>query len=415
MEKRQIVFIEPHQTVMVYKIASEFRNRGYETILIRLLKPDKTYDNLFKKAYDNIIDLNLKHSKISRKNIIKITFILLKNLPNLIHAFKKIIFLKPYVVIGRAPLSLPIAFFRIIFKKVPFIYFPYDIRQHSLVKNILNNTPKIELRAERYCYEKSDGILHKGSPDELNYINGRAIGNNIKFSKLNLSFPPYCSNELIVPLNKNKLSMLDKEIHFVYIAGTGKPNSEFYFLQLNFFRNILSQKIHVHTYYSSDVEFNKKQDNEKQKAIIDFYEKCKDNPNIKYYHIHKSLSFIEIIKEISKYDFGTTHPKILINSDLEPKFNTANKIASYLEAGLPFFSHSNYLFTNSLMKKYNISLIFPNDFKDLRKAIKKIDKKKFNRNILIAQKDFNVNKQFSKLEEFVKKVVESKNKHNFIK
>ena len=62
-------------------------------------------------------------------------------------------------------------------------------------------------------FENSDGIIHKGSPDELNpeYVNDRVLGPNIKLPKFKLSFPPYCSMDFIVPINNKKLSKKDKE------------------------------------------------------------------------------------------------------------------------------------------------------------------------------------------------------------
>src|SRR3989338_4855869 len=129
------------------------------------------------------------------------------------------------------------------------------------------------------------------------------LGNNIKLVQLQISFLPYCSGEFNVPINKNKLSKKDKETHMVFIGSIGSVNPSACNYLLEYFKEIIKQKIHIHIY---------------------------TKPNT----IPK-----EIIREISKYDYGLwpldyklKNPKIT----LEPKLATGNKLSSYLEAGIPF-------------------------------------------------------------------------------
>ena len=410
MRKKQIVFLEGYQTVMVYKIAKEFKDNGYETVLIRIVEPDRTHENFYKKAYDKIIDMNLSYVRVSNENIFKIFGSFLKNSKSILFALSKILRLKPYVFFGRAPLSTPVKIFRILFRKTPFVYFPYDIRSQSMpsFEKAKKYFPVFEIKADRYCFENSEGILHKGAPEELDFLNGRMLGNNIKLPKNTITFHPHCSDEFIIPLNKNKLSKKDNQIHFVYIGGTGKPSSEFYYSQLNSIKNVLNQKIHIHMYFSSDVKFGKDDLAQKNLAKKQFFEKYKKFPNIKYFHIHDSLSPKEIVKEISKYDFGMFTPVFARANGIEPRFCTGNKISTYLEAGIPFFYRENYKFIDRLMKKYNLDFRYPKNFKDIPKTIKKVNLKELEKNILIAQKDFNIKNHFQELERFVKSVVKSK-------
>ncbi len=414
--KKQVVFIEPYQTVMIYKMAKEFRKRGYETILIRILEPDKTNEDLYKTAYNKIIDMDLIYTKVSNKNLGKISFTFLKKSKTFAYALKNLFMLKPYVVIGRAPLSTPLIFFKTFFRNSPFIYFPYDIRSQAFetFEDAKKVFPVFEIKADRYCFENSDGLLHKGGPDELNYISGRMLGDNIKLPDITLSFQPYCSDEFIIPINKNKVSK-DGKIHFVYIGGTGKPSKDFYYAQFSSLRNVLDQKIHIHMYFSSDVNFSKNQEEEKQIAIKDFYETYKKDKSIKYFHIHDSLGPKEIIKEISQYDFGMFMTTLSLIAGIEPKFCTGNKISSYLEAGIPFFYRNNYEFINKLMKKYDLDFVYPEDFKDLPKIVKKINKKQMEKNVIKAREAFNINKHFPRLEEFVKQVVSHKREQQILK
>ncbi len=414
-DKKQVVFIEGYDTPMLFKIAKEFRKRNYETILIRILKQDISQKKFFNEAYDKVIDLNLIYFNIDKKNIPKILLSFFLNLRNLLYSFIKILKLKPYIVIGRAPLSLPIAFFRIIFRKYPFIYFPYDIRTQAMksFEEARKHLPLLEIKADRYCFEHSDGILHKGAPEELEYLNGRMLGDNIKLPEHTLSFQPYCSDEFIIPLNKNKLSKKDSETHLVYVGGILKPNKEYYFQQLNDYKELLNQKIHVHFYYCP--ELSEKRDLEKEKNIKEsFREENKTFPGINYFHIHESFNPKEIVKEISKYDFGTTPyhtEKIIENHDMALKFLTGNKISTYFEAGIPFFYIKEHLFLNKLLKKYNLNLNWPDDMDNFKKSIKKLNYKKLEENILKARRDFNIQKNFPRLEKFVEKITEKKNRN----
>ena len=63
--KKQIVFIEPKPTVYAYKIARTLKLTGkYETVLVCFSDVDK---NLFSKAYDKFLILELSH-KINFKD-----------------------------------------------------------------------------------------------------------------------------------------------------------------------------------------------------------------------------------------------------------------------------------------------------------------------------------------------------------
>ena len=60
---------------------------------------------------------------------------------------------------------------------------------------------KFEINSEKFCFEKADGIIHKGAPDELKFLEGR-IFEKINFAPLQLTFHPYCSKEFMIPFNK---------------------------------------------------------------------------------------------------------------------------------------------------------------------------------------------------------------------
>ena len=411
--KKQVVFIESYATVMIYKIAKEFRNRGYETVLIRLLEPDKTDKEFFEQAYNKVIDFNFNFAPLNINHLNLILLNLLKNTKNLKQVFKEILRLKPYVIFGRSNPNSPIVFFRLLFRNTPFIYFPYDIHSHwvptvKLAKKN-RNLSNLEIRSEKFNFEKSNGILHKGAPEELDqkYINRGIFGKNFNPVKLELSFPPYCSDEFIIHINHNKLSKKDNQIHVVCLGSGGKRTValyEKYFHDLVKF--IITQKIHFHLYVAANTKI---QDDE----IPLFREKYKNYP-LEYFHVHDALDPKEIIREISKYDYGLSLP-VDINYEkynLDPLFAMGNRVSTFLEAGLIHFFAYTHKFIERTMIPYGLNLSLsingPNNVEDFSKIIKKLNKKQLEKNILKTREDFNIKKHFPELEKFVEKVVKSK-------
>ncbi len=406
-EKKQIVFIEFYSLPMIYKTAKLFRKKGYETVLIRILEQNSNDKDFYDKAYDKVIDFKIKH--IRDKNIFKIINCQRDRIKSIITSLFLSYNLKPYVVIGRGTPDIPIAFFRILFRNYPFIYFPYDIRNQGDIEFEKKKDYWLEIKAERFLFENSDGILHKGAPEELNlkYMNGRILGNNIKLSRLQLAFHPYCSKEFIIPLNKDKLSKKDNEIHIVSVGGISKQKKEFYEFIFNSYRKIPENKIHIHFYFCYDVnkEFNYK---EWELSVKDF---MKDSNVLarKYFHIHPPLNPKKVSLEISKYDFGAAGDyNIYKENGIEPLFSIGNKMSSYFEAGIPFIFGKNYKFMKRLAQKYDIAIYWPKSFKNFRKYLKSLDYKKLEKNIVKAREDFSMEKHFPKLMKFVEEVVSSR-------
>ena len=210
--QKQIVFLEGTPTVTCFKIAKILRGRGYNTVLISL---SNNFDKVFYEGYSKVISFNLEHL-----NVLKHPLSTFKNLFKNLKIFKiinNIRKLNPYVIVGVAapyPITLS-AITLYIFKKIPFIYFPYDVNllKYNNIENnyVLDGIPKIELKSERYCLKNADGIIFKG--DEYKYIK-----NILGIKSPVLQFLPYCLKDSIVPINKNKLSKLDGKIHIVYVG-----------------------------------------------------------------------------------------------------------------------------------------------------------------------------------------------------
>jgi|TARA_Y100000310_G_scaffold314954_1_gene364937 hypothetical protein len=413
--KKQIVFLEPFPTVMVYKIARLFKKKGYETTLIILLESKGASKEFHKGAFDKIIFLDLSFFKINLKNAHLILLSLIKQSKELFKSMISILKLRPYAIFTRGSPSWPCALTMKLFKKIPIIYFPYDIRcqYYKSVEHAIKfgGMSKFELNAERFCFENAKGIMHKGYNKELEFLNGRMLGDNIKLSPLTLSFLPYCLKEFNVPINKNKLSKKDKEIHIVHIdsmGNVGPIGAKYVYNTLN---DLVNQQIHIHI-YSRPNSISKEQLTKFFKEDSAFTRAYGDLLKSKYFHFHLPLEPDKIAAEISKYDYGLypSGPKTELSKyDLELKFSTGNKIASYLEAGLPLIYEDDAIFTGELLDKYGVSIPYKiQNLKTLKKRLKKLNYSQLIRNVKKAREDFDMDKNFQRLEKFIKEVVENK-------
>jgi 8-oxo-dGTP pyrophosphatase MutT (NUDIX family) len=167
-------------------------------------------------------------------------------------------------------------------------------------------------------------------------------------------------------------------------------------------KKLIEQKIHIHIY--SKTQHLSKEEDMKNSALLanEFF----GNP---YFHIEYSVDPRKLINEISKYDFGLDFVDFGKPSNypfIFPRFNTGNRTASYLEAGIPFFVNTIYEFECRMAKEYGIGLFLDpmHDFGSFSEKLKKINYKKLERNVLKARADYNMKKQFKRLEKFIEDI-----------
>lgn len=403
-KKQIVIYSATSPTAFVYKFALLLKNNNYETVFFTMCNEEQFDQNFYKEAFDKIICSNFQFSK---SNLKKPKY-LLENFPRLIKFLTALNRLNPYVVIGISGNNWQLKLaHKLFFKKHPFVYFPYDILSHffNSMESALKSpiAPKIyELNSEKYLFENSDGILHKGSSYELEPIEGRVF-KKINLAPLQLNFSPYCSKEFNVPINKNKLSKKDKELHFVYTGFlANNPESAKIFKQ--YFKDITSQGIHMHIYTIVGHVSKEKE----REYIVDFF---KDVEQSKYLHLHKALGAKEIVKEISQYDFALWLSYETNEDNIESVHSVGNKISTYLEAGLPIVYNKNSVYLHKILRGYGLDLSFTN--KNLKTINKRLKKMKYNhliKKLEEARKDFDMDVNFPRLDNFLKQVV--KNKRN---
>jgi len=396
MNKKKIVFYTASPpSIFIYKIARLFYKGGYKTILITMCEKEVLDKDFYKEAFHEVIFSNFQFFKLSKKT----PLYLLKRGSSFIKFLIKMKMLNPYVVIGVSGANWQLKFVhKYFFKKYPFIYFPYDIisfYSNSKKEALEKGFKSYDLEAEKYCLENSNGIIHKGDPNELEFFNNK----DISLSKLQLHFSTYCSKEFSVPINKEKISKKDKEVHIAYTGFFFNDEESIKNISICF-NDILSQKFHLHVY------MHVKHIPETQAKIYfnNFFSRFIGN---KYFHIHASLGPKEIIQEISKYDYSLWFTSIFKIPEL--KYHIGNKFSSYFESGIPMIYSKESLYIDKLMRHYGLEeLGFRRNFKDLRKRLKKLNHKELQEKIIIARSDFDMDKNFPRLKEFIEEVVSSK-------
>ena len=189
--QKQIVIVESFPTEMLAKIAIVLKRKNYKTALIHLSGYSET--KFYQGAYDKRINFNSRFIKVNTKNLPKVIFYIIKKSSTIFKNFILIRRLEPYVVIGRANPNWLCFLFKHVFKKYPFVYFPYDIRSfcyESLEEAMKDGVPRFEIDAERHCYENSDGIMHKGGHNELTYLYQKVFGRKVQVMAPILHFLP---------------------------------------------------------------------------------------------------------------------------------------------------------------------------------------------------------------------------------
>jgi hypothetical protein len=172
-----------------------------------------------------------------------------------------------------------------------------------------------EIAHERWCFEHAGGYVHKGPKREMDFYRDRGY----RMAGPELSLPDGCDESLFQPLGGRKLSDDDGEWHIVYAGGIHGPGKPHYLLRE--FEAMAAQGIHTHVYparWSRDHE-----------CLGCYAEAGAKNGKI---HVHGTKPYVELVRELSMYDFG------LYYFDIDPVRFPAlagNKIPTYFEAGIP--------------------------------------------------------------------------------
>ncbi len=341
-EKKQILFIEGSPSDSPAKFARALQKAGYETILLSLTKD--SVNTFLKGSYDRILDFQGTFFRLNLRSLPKILMHGIRTFPALVKTFLAVHRLKPYLVIARSTPNWLCFLALKYFAKVPCIYFPWDFRSfvyQDVVHARKEGVPSFELKAERYCFEHADGIMYKGVENKLDYLNEAVLGKNLKIQAPLFHFVPYCSQDLLIPPSKEKLSKKDGEIHIVFTGHIGIEPS-----WIRTVKQVIDQNIHLHLYGKTIGLTSTESEKRKEYAQL---------LNHPYFHLHKQLPQEQLIPEIAKYDYGIWLGYFDSNSK-SIHLDTGNKFATYLEAGLPIIYYTNHEYIGRSIQTYGAGL-----------------------------------------------------------
>jgi hypothetical protein len=372
----EITFVRDRLTPFELKLTNALREKGYRVNSVTYFELKKELQSIFDKSY----------------------YIISKNRNNRIGIIGKILcYFKLYVSLRKIKknmiigVSEPNYFVSIIFlllgrRAISKIYLPYDI-SYFRYKDY-NQYHWCERFCEKYNFRHCDGIVHKGSKDELKYLpkDFKAL------EKPSLQFLPYCADDLMIKIDadyfQKKLSKKDGNVHLVFVGGV-EYNDPAHYPAINVFKGIVKQKLYLHIYCQQydqlvgDPEYIDLQKN-------------------KYFKLHKPIYGKELQKEISKYDWGVEI--FFINFEkikrIWAKTAYSNKISSYLEAGLPIIINSEYEFILKVVKDINVGIII-NNLHNIKKELDRVNHQGIFENVLEARKSFSIRNNMDCLISFI--------------
>lgn len=271
--------------------------------------------------------------------------------------------------------------FKDLFPKI--VYDEYDI-----VNRIYKDISKDVLDNEKYCLENADAICNRGF--DIEYLKKE---HNYRINSEVIQFHDYCSNQQYICRNINK----DNTLSLCYVGGiySRHQNESFMECQLEFIKLCEKNKVHYHIYPAGWSEEYFKE-----------YIEC--DINNEYFHFHKPLPFSELIKEITKYDYGVSlmkeeMKKTAFNVVITFDYAACNKFFDYLDAGLPIIASAplktvDFYEEKGVLLRWNIEDF---DFKVLRERRKELSNK-----VLKVREELRIDNNINQLIEFYEKVLQ---------
>ncbi len=276
----------------------------------------------------------------------------------------------------------------------------FDGQDFTGITSGIENLGKKTRDDERYCFEHADGICHKGPPFEIDYY--RQHGYRINGPEI--QWVGCCDEEFSIDLNAKKLSGDDGEPRLVY-AGTISSDPKYKSKNLiPLAKELAKQKVHLHIYPTSSLEYKN------SKEYLELSQKER------YFHFHKHVSYHELSKEISKYDWGSLISYNFLGEryiEERLKVGMATKLFSYMEAGIPIIVSDHLVPMKAFVEQYKIGFSVKDDeINKIGEMIKSYDIIELKKNILRGREIWSSNNQVKTLEKFYQLIYKNQEQKN---
>ena len=385
MATEEVTFVRMRLTPFEVKLARFLKKKGFKLNSVTFYELNGEH----KKIFDNdIYFLKEKQRNLSM-------FKKLLQFPRFFRSLKQI---KKTVIIGVTSSSnwFVTAMFLLFRRRAQSkIYFPYDIT-YFRYKNYKKYPWYVRL-CEKYNFRHCDGIMHKGSENELRYLPKEFKA----LDKPDIQFLPYCDNDFIIDINdeyfQKKLSTEDKKIHLVYV-GKVPYQSPIRYPFIDVFKEIIKQEIHLDVYPTNF------------KEIVDDVE-CKKLQKSKYFTLHRPIYNHNLQIELSKYDWGL-NPAFHKSETIKKEWleiSTGNKMSTYLESGLPMIINDELSFSADVTVQNGFGLVIePWTIKEAKEKIENINYNNFIETLKDNRDKFTIGGNIDRLVSFMEKLNQKK-------
>ena len=245
---------------------------------------------------------------------------------------------------------------------------------------------------ERFCFERSAGIILKAGEDY--------VREHYHVTAPVLIFRDYCVPEATVTDPLPKLSARDGELHIVY-TGMVFPMSHLRgpygrSQYLGIAQQLAAAHVHFHIY---PTPFSGKLD-------LSAYEQfARDS---RYFHLHASVPPDKLPREISQYDWAMQiHDPTGTTLQVEQfTYTMGNKTFTYLEAGLPQVVNDELVACAEVVREWGIGVTLPwSQMAGLGDLLRAQDLQAIGANVVRAREELSMPVQIKRLEDFYDQVL----------
>lgn len=245
-----------------------------------------------------------------------------------------------------------------------------------------------EVEKEKDCFTHVDGVIAR-SNELIELFRENSVNTPVEV------FEDCCAAEYFEPIASG--SGPRREEWAIAYAGMVYPmdhDPRFAFPQfVNLASIFAGEGIHFHIYPGQHHEY----------LYPEYDAEAGVNP---YFHMHRSVDFGAIRKELARYDFGLVGfnpPSVYrLFSPVHFRHILHAKFHTYLEAGLPIIVSRVFEHEADIIRKYQAGLVVDqNDPAGLRKLIESMDIAALRRNVTTLRNDFLAERQGARLRNFL--------------
>jgi hypothetical protein len=206
-----------------------------------------------------------------------------------------------------------------------------------------------------------------------------------------LVFRNYVSRSYLPRFLKRKLSEGDGEIHIVYVGCITSLLRESHYYLLNIFKELASQKLHIHIHPTSSLITRSSRAYKELAAKSEFI------------HYHHHMDRRKLLTQLTRYDYGWAGLNATRNrAHLE--IALPNKVIEYVACGLPVLA-----FPHKAMKYFierNGVGIVGEHVDDIARQLAELDSSEFRSNLEKCRESVIIEEKIGQLIDFYRQLIE---------